>query len=463
MPAQPLSTVDVSIGALELRMQDDWNSRAKEDARFYIACGHRDEDEESFVRHAEDVVQRVRRDMAWLPPGQAESDFRFLEIGCGIGRLITHLARDCGEIHGVDIADEMVREGSSRLAELPHASLHHAPHSDLRAFADGTFDLVYSYAVFQHLPHVDFVWRYIAESARVLRAGGVLTFQVNTLPIVREECNTWSGVVVTAEAVAAECHAHGFRLRTMEGIGTQYTWITAQKTSAPSREMSGMAVIDQVQASDGSVDILTARDTVELTVRFLPAEACDVTELALRAGDEPLVVTRVGVAGTARERKLEVVVPAGITPASVDLRLYFRGNPISVPRKVTLAAAPSVAARIVRATDGQELSRDNVSSCGWVKLWLRDWFDDETSFSVTLDSQPLYFHLHCDDRRIGAWQVNVRLPQGMAAGPMELRVTLAPPPAKALMVPVLVEAESPRSGADSGTEMQSQTSHGERA
>lgn len=463
MPTNTHSTVEISIDSLEQRMQDDWNRRAKEDARFYISCGHRDEDEEAFVRHAEDVVQRVRRDISWLPPGQAESDFRFLEIGCGIGRLITHLARDCGEIHGVDIADEMVREGRSRLAEVPHACLHHAPHSDLRAFADGTFDLVYSYAVFQHLPHVDFVWRYIAESARVLRAGGVLTFQVNTLPIEREECNTWSGVVVTANAVAAVCHANGFRLRTMEGLETQYTWITAQKTSSHSRAISGMAIIDEVRANDGGVDILTARDTIRLVVRFLPAEACDVTELELRAGDHGLVVTRVGVAGSAREREIEAVVPASITPESVDLTLYLRGNPISLPRKVTLAAAPHVEPQILRATDGQELSRDNVSSCGWVKLWLRDWFGDETSFSATLDSQPLYFHLHCDDRRVGAWQVNLRLPQDMAAGPIELLVTLAPPPAKALIVPILVEAESTRSGIASGTVMKSPTNDSERA
>jgi hypothetical protein len=233
----------------------------------------------------------------------------------------------------------------------------------------------------------------------------------------------------------------------MEGLETQYTWITAQKAPAPTRVIPGLAIIDRVRASDGGVDILPARDAIQLVVRFLPTEACDVSELVLKAGGHSLIVTRVGVAGTAREREIEAIVPAGITPGCVELTLNWCENPISLPRKVMLADAPRVEPRILRATDGQELSRDNVSRCGWVKLWLRDWFGDDTSFSATLGSKPLYFHLHCDDRRIGAWQINVRLPEDVADGPVDLLVTLAPPPAKGLIVPILIEAGSARSGA----------------
>ena len=45
---------------------------------------------------------------------------------------------------------------------------------DLAAFADESFDLVYSYAVFQHIPSRDVVMQYLREARRVLKPGGLL-------------------------------------------------------------------------------------------------------------------------------------------------------------------------------------------------------------------------------------------------------------------------------------------------
>ena len=41
---------------------------------------------------------------------------RALEIGCGPGRLMKPLSRNFGEIHGVDVSDEMVRLAREREA-----------------------------------------------------------------------------------------------------------------------------------------------------------------------------------------------------------------------------------------------------------------------------------------------------------------------------------------------------------
>lgn len=439
---QSLASDTPQIADLVQQMQNDWNDRAREDAKFYIACGRRNEDDATFSDHAAKVVRRVRRTMVWLPPGQPESSLRLLEIGCGIGRLMGHLIDDCGEIHGVDISDEMVALGRRRLAHRSGAHLHHAAHSDLRDFADASFDLVYSFAVLQHLPHVDLVWRYLDDAARVLRPGGILAFQVNTLPIVREHQDTWSGVVLTADEVISRCRANGLRLRAVEGAGTQYAWITAQKSPAAARRISRPARIVAVEDSEGVADRVPARDTLTLTVEFLPTEACDVSELDLFLADQSLPITWIGPAGEKRERKVIALAPMQISEGPADLVLRWRGAPISAARLVERVAPRCQGARVERMTDGVELSNLNVSSCGWVKLWLLDWFGEQADFRVSHRGEALYCHFHCDDQRLGEWQINVRLPDGIALGPTELHVALAAPPASPVVLPLTVEATS---------------------
>src|ERR1700722_20004451 len=134
-----------SVADIARRMRDAWNRMAREDARYYIAFGRRTQEDEEFAASAADVLRRVGEEFARLEP--APESRRFLEIGCGIGRLMAPLSAHCGEIHGVDIADEMIALGRARLAGVAHAHLHWARDSDLSAFADAGFDLVYSYAV----------------------------------------------------------------------------------------------------------------------------------------------------------------------------------------------------------------------------------------------------------------------------------------------------------------------------
>src|SRR5881227_2023381 len=73
-----------------------------------------------------------------------------LEIGCGPGRLLRPLSRHFGEIHGVDVSDQMIALAKERLRDTPNAFPHHSSGSDLSLFPDEKFDFVYSYAVFQH-------------------------------------------------------------------------------------------------------------------------------------------------------------------------------------------------------------------------------------------------------------------------------------------------------------------------
>jgi ubiquinone/menaquinone biosynthesis C-methylase UbiE len=54
--------------------------------------------------------------------------------------------------------------------------------TDLKQFENDTFDLVYSYIVFQHIPEEAVIESYLREISRVLKPGGRAALQFDTRP-----------------------------------------------------------------------------------------------------------------------------------------------------------------------------------------------------------------------------------------------------------------------------------------
>ena len=210
-------------------MREDWNSRAKEDAHYYVAFGRREQDEAEFDSTAAEVVLGLERELKRLPLANRR---RALEIGCGPGRLLRPMSAHFAEIHGVDVSDEMIKLAQARLQAIPHAHAHATSGSDLAQFEDDSFDFVYSYAVFQHIPSREVVFNYLREIRRVLRPGGLVRCQISGLPTAEEEANTWSGCRISAEEIAAFAREQDFQLLALEGIRTQYMWVTMVKQPA---------------------------------------------------------------------------------------------------------------------------------------------------------------------------------------------------------------------------------------
>ena len=170
------------------RMRDDWNERARTDAKYYVAFGRRNQDEEEFFATGRDLAFSLAQQFVRLPPRPAPRCRRALDIGCGLGRLMRPLSAQVGEIHGVDVSDEMVQGARERLSGIPNAHVHHGAGADLGAFTDESFDLVYSYAVFQHIPSREAIFGYLREACRVLAPGGVFWFQANGGDLRRYAC-----------------------------------------------------------------------------------------------------------------------------------------------------------------------------------------------------------------------------------------------------------------------------------
>ncbi|HEV8674353.1 MAG TPA: class I SAM-dependent methyltransferase [Methylomirabilota bacterium] len=158
--------------ALAAKMKADWDRRAEENARCYIAS-HEWQSEEVFRASGErDAALIVRGLDDFLRP-----HMRVLEVGCGIGRLLRVLAPRFAELHGVDVSGEMIRRGRAWLADCPNVVLHENSGVDLELFPDARFDFVFSYITFQHVPR-PVVGAYCTEVRRVLAPGGRFRFQV---------------------------------------------------------------------------------------------------------------------------------------------------------------------------------------------------------------------------------------------------------------------------------------------
>jgi SAM-dependent methyltransferase len=77
---------------------------------------------------------------------------RILDFGCGVGRLLVPFARVAEEVVGVDVSPSMLEEARRNCEERQLRNVSLLPSDDDLTALSGTFDLVHSFIVFQHIP-----------------------------------------------------------------------------------------------------------------------------------------------------------------------------------------------------------------------------------------------------------------------------------------------------------------------
>ena len=140
------------------------------------------------------------------------------------------MSRHFVEIDGVDVSDEMIAIAKQRLNDLPNAHPHHNDGASLSRFPDETFEFVYSYAVFQHIPSREVVVQYLRETHRVMKTGGLARLQFNGLPQGGgTPYDTWAGARFSSSEVMEFARENDFQVLALEGVGTQYMWTSWRK------------------------------------------------------------------------------------------------------------------------------------------------------------------------------------------------------------------------------------------
>jgi len=385
-------------------MRADWNRRAREDANFYVAFGRRNQDDQEFLSTAAQVTSALEMEFSRLPHGSPDKRSA-LEIGCGPGRLMRAMSPHFGEIHGVDISDEMVRLASEQLKDLPHAHAHVTPDSSLSMFADGSFDFVYSYIVFQHIPSRDVVLNYLREAGRVLKPGGILRCQLRGTPPLdtemERESATWTGCHFSGDEVAAFAREHHLQLVYLSGLQTQYMWVTLRKppTRLPEPDFSHVILKAVTAASNGehSVPQRGRESAVSLWIEGMP-EASDLALLAVGFHgvlQQGCYISPVGKAGVCQ---FNAVLPSGIRAGSVPVTLHdHKGAVLAGPVSIEVTPGPPWDPKVVSVTDGINiLSKFRIDS-GGVKVVIED-IDRPEEVSFLVDGQVVEYVQHeCRD------------------------------------------------------------------
>ena len=118
-------------------------------------------------------ASRTRAILAYLDRyvGAGQQDHRILDVGCGAGNMMHHLA-SYGQVTGIDLYSKPLEVARQRGLDVQEGSADDLP------FDDRTFDVVTLLDVVEHVPNEHGVF---GECYRVLKPGGKLVVTVPAL------------------------------------------------------------------------------------------------------------------------------------------------------------------------------------------------------------------------------------------------------------------------------------------
>lgn len=161
----------------------DWERWGASDPYFGVCSGeefHADlmtsESRAEFFASGEAHVSRILRDIGRI----VDTEFPLasvLDFGCGVGRLVIPFARRAERVMGVDISLSMIAEAKRNCGVAQVSGVEFVESDDGLSRIHGTFDLVHSHIVLQHIP-----WKrgrsILHALADHVAPGGVLAVQI---------------------------------------------------------------------------------------------------------------------------------------------------------------------------------------------------------------------------------------------------------------------------------------------
>jgi SAM-dependent methyltransferase len=109
--------------------------------------------------------------------GMKVSHGKFLDFGCGVGRMTRGFSNFFESCTGVDVSENMVKLARDYNTGRPRCTFV-ASQSPNLPFPDRNFDFVFTVLVLQHLSSKSAILGYIREFLRVAKDDGIVAFQL---------------------------------------------------------------------------------------------------------------------------------------------------------------------------------------------------------------------------------------------------------------------------------------------
>ncbi len=205
-----------------------WNSLAEKNAAYFVMTDYGEGITEEQFRASgmKDYNELIAGDtlvQSRLSPFNTKD---VMEIGCGIGRITEFLSKNFKTISAVDISEEMIRKGGQRLASTKNISFK-ATDGTSFLFANSSFDFVFSFIVFQHMPDRQTIEKNLTEVSRVLRPNGIAKIQLRGLPTSKK--NWFYGPSFSVADANKLIRDLPLTIIKSEGEGQRYFWIWLEK------------------------------------------------------------------------------------------------------------------------------------------------------------------------------------------------------------------------------------------
>lgn len=160
----------------------DWENWGKDDPYFgvlssdeYHAANLNEESRVKFFLSGEKYIGEILGNIR----NHLDRDYRperCLDFGCGVGRLVIPLGDLCHKVIGVDVSDHMLAEAASNCQERNLDTVSFVKSDDDLTNLSGTFNLIHSCLVLQHIPRHRGM-RLVAALLKHLEPGGVAALQ----------------------------------------------------------------------------------------------------------------------------------------------------------------------------------------------------------------------------------------------------------------------------------------------
>lgn len=362
----------------------------------------RSKSDTAFFATATRVVNQLENEL--LRAGSlARAGWRALELGCGSGRLLPPLQRHFLELHGVEVAEDLLAQARENVQDVARVQLH----TSTTQLASSAFDFLYSHDFFPHLENRAMAMEFLREAHRVLRVGGLARIEL-------------SGNAFTSQDVIGFVQAHHFQLLALEGAATPSLWITLRRQPEgwqDTADASGRAAIRRVTNASSFEPVAPCRGrfaSIILRVESLPLDA-GIQHVRVMIGDSWGAVTYIGAPDRNGWVPLHVDLPELEATGLLPVQLHWHDRPLSDPESLRVIPPGPLVPRIVFGpglTTGREanLTLEDIA---------RPW-----EIEVSVSGRPVEdLERACTDPRAQCYTIRFRVPVEVAAGQHEVRVT----------------------------------------